>query len=228
MKHLFSLLPLALLLAACATRPLPPFATASQWTLSGNVARSARCDMAVDLGGGSTFPITNASNGDYDLHFVLTTPQLEAGDAFCRDYIASAICQIPLAIDSIEFVLAERYILLSHNPLSRWMPHLVRQADGTELVVEANPCATAVQPHDEIWRNFIFDDKRHRILVVDRIVKNGRHLALVYILQAETPRVPFTSTFHYDVTSRLNTQPVGEYMRALMDITIAALASRAR
>ena len=157
--------------------------------------------MAINFGGESVFPITNMSDGEYDLHFITNEEQFQAYDPYCRDYITSAISKIPLAIDSMQFV---------------------RQSDGVELVVEANPRAGSIQPHDEIWRNFIFDGQRHRILVVDRLVKNGKHLGIVYIMQGEDNHVPFSGNFHYDITARRNIQPVGEHMRALLDITIDA------
>lgn len=216
---------MTLLLASCAKHVMPPFASTPHWVLDGNVASSTVHDMAIDFGGGNTFPITNASDGEYELNFIATTKQFTNYDIVCQNYITSAISQIPLQIDSIEFVLADRYITFTPNVTKGWMPDLVRQADGTELVAEANPRSSTIQPHDEIWRNYVFDTHLHRIIVVDRLVKNGKHIGIAYIMQSENKHVPFASTYHYDVTQRRNTQPVGEAMRALLDITIAASES---
>ena len=214
-------LAVAVALAGCSVSKIPPFAS-SRWALDGNVASSVRHGMTINFGGESVFPITNMSDGEYDLHFITDNEQFQAYDPYCRDYIASALSKIPLTIDSLQLVLADQFIVFTPNLYSRWMPDFVRRPDGVELVVEANPRDEAVQPHDEIWRNFIFDNKRHRILVVDRLVKNGKHLGIVYILQGEDKHVPFSGNFHYDITARRNIQPVGEHMRALFDITIAA------
>ena len=208
-------------LAGCSVSKIPPFAS-SRWTLDGNVVSNARHGVAINFGGKSVFAITNMSDGEYDLHFITGDEQFQACDPYCREYIASAISKIPLIIDSLQLVLADQFIVFTPNLYSRWMPDFVRQSDGVELVIEANPRAEAIQPHDEIWRNFIFDNKRHRILVVDRLVKNGKHLGIVYIMQGEDKHVPFSGNFHYDITARRNIQPVGEHMRALLDITIDA------
>ena len=208
-------------LAGCSVSKIPPFA-ASKWTLMGNVASSTHHGVAINFGGESMFPITNMSDGEYDLHFITTDEQFQAYAPYCKDYIASAISEIPMTIDSLELVLADQFVMFRPNLLSEWLPDYVRQPDGTEFVVEANPRASVIQPHDEIWRNFIFDAKRHRILVVDRLVKNGKHLGIVYIMQGEDKHVPFSGNFHYDITARRNIQPVGEHMRALLGITIAA------
>ena len=215
----------ALGIAGCSASKMPPFAS-SRWALNGNVASSARYGIAINFGGESIFPIANLSDGRYDLNFITTDAGFQTYDAYCRGYIASAIDKIPIAIDSLELVLADQYVVFTPNLLGRWLPDYVRRADGAEMVVEANPLTSALQPHDEIWRNVIFDDKLHRILVVDRLVKNGRHLGIVYIVQSEDRKVPFAGSFHYDITSRRNVQPVGEHLRALLDITIAAAESR--
>lgn len=218
-------LTMAIALAGCSFNTIPPFAS-SGWAQMGNVASSARHGMAINFGGESVFPITNMSNGEYDLHFITNEEQFQAYDRYCRNYIASAIGKIPVKIDSLELVLADQFVVFSSNLLSAWMPDYVRQSDGTEFVTEANPLATVIQPNNEIWRNFIFDNKLHRILVVDRLVKNEKQLGIIYIMQGEDKHVPFSGSFHYDITSRRNIQPVGEHMRFLLDITIAASNSK--
>ena len=226
-KSLFTSMITMLMLCGCSAGKLPPFASAQAWTLDGNKAVSSAHDLTINFGGKDVFPITNMSDGGYDLNFITGDAQFQAYDPRCKEHIASAIRQIPLNIDSLEFVLADQFIVFTPRVANSWMPDLVRQADGTELVVEANPRTSTVQPHDEIWRNFIFDGKRHRILVIDRLVKNGKHIGIVYLMQSEDKKVPFSSTIHYDVTAPRNVQPVGEHMRALFDITIDAALSHA-
>ena len=225
-NSLFFLLLIAL--AGCSGYHLAPFATASHWSLNGNTVSSNVRGMTVNFGGQSSSPLSNSSNGEYELNFITSADDFETYAPWCKHYITSALKQIPLAIDSIEFFVADRYIVFSPSVNSIWIPDLIRQADSAEFVVEANPRSSYIQPHDEIWRNYIFDNKLHRIMVVDRFVKNGRHLAIVYIMQSENKHAKMTSTFHYDVTSRRNIQAVGEHMRALLDITIAASESSAQ
>ena len=213
---------LALALAGCSSANIPPFASSSQWQLNGNVVSSAHRAMAINFGGTDPFPITNLSNGEYALNFIVNDAQFQAYDSNCKTFIASAINKIPLDIDSVELVLADQYVVFLPASSIEWVPDFVRQADGSELVVEAQPLNDAKQPEDEIWRNVIADNKQHRILVVDRLVKNGTPLGIIYIIQGDNKKLPFSSTFHYDVTAPRNIQPVGEHMRFLLDITQAA------
>lgn len=209
-------------LAGCSNGKMPPFASSSQWSLDGNVVSSVRRGTKINFGGANPFPMTNLSNGEYDLNFIVNDAQFQAYDSNCKTFIASAINKLPLKVDSVELVLADQYVVFIPAFDIKWMPDFVRQADGSELVVEAQPRNEAKQSKDEIWRNVITDKKQHRILVVDRLVKNGLPLGIMYIIQGDNKRLPFSSTFHYDVTSPRNIQPVGEHMRFLLDITQAA------
>ena len=216
---------LVLALTSCSTRQMPPFSS-SQWALEGNVAVSSSYGMAVDFGGRSSSIITNASNGGYDLNFICSDVQWADYDVFCKHYITSVLRKIPLAVDSVGFVLADQFLMVEPNASQVWLPDMVRQSDGTELITKVFPPSSMVQPDDEIWRNVLFDNSLRRIIIVDRLVRGGRPLALVYLLQGETKRVPFSSVFHYDVTDRRYTQQVGEHMRYLLDISIDASQSQ--
>lgn len=225
-KYLIICAVAALALAGCSSGTVPPFASSSQWSLDGNVVSSVRRGMTINFGGTNPFPMTNLSNGEYALNFIVNDTQFQAYDSNCKKFIASAIDKLPLKVDSLELVLADQYVVFVPVASTKWMPDFVRQADGSELVVEAQPRRYAKQPEDEIWRNVITDNKHHRILVVDRIVKNGTPLGIMYIIQGDNKKLPFSNTFHYDVTSPRNIQPVGEHMRFLLDITQAAYQSQ--
>lgn len=216
---------LILILSGCSSYNMSPFAQSSGWVLDGNVASSHLYDMNIDFGGNGAALLTNAGDGGYELNFIHTDEQFEAYDSFCKNYFTSVMRQVPLSVDSIQFIMADRFMVFTPRVLNKWMPDYIRKGDGTEIVVQANPLKSLVQPHDEIWRNVLIDRKLKRNIVVDRMVKNGKHLAVAYVLQSENHRVPFTSTYHYDVTDWRNTQPVGEVMMGLLDATVKAYES---
>ena len=105
------------------------------------------------------------------------------------------------------------------------MPDYVRRADGSILTVQALPIASIVQPHDELWRNLIISKSKHQIIVVDRLIKNGRHYVIVYVMQSECKSSPYSRNIQYDITNPCNIQSVGTYLESLMEISIKALQS---
>ena len=213
---------IAVALVGCGNYHLPPFAGSGNWRVVDNHAQSEHLGIDIDFGNGSTFPIANARNGQYDLNFITDDASFDNYDMVCRNYVATMLRQLPMPIDSLDFILADRYVVARTGVLTQWVPHMICNADGARLVAQAHPRSTAVQPHDELWRNFVFDKKMHRIAIVDRFVKNGRHMAIIYILQGNNRKVPFAGMCDFDIFDRCNTQAVGSMMESLLDISEAA------
>lgn len=69
----------------------------------------------------------------------------------------------------------------------------------------------------------LLDTKRHRIVAIDRLVKNGHHYAIVYVLQSEHKSSPYTRCFSYDIIDRHHIQAVGTNLASLLSISVNAL-----
>ena len=225
-KHIGAAI-VTLFLIGCSNKyQMPPFCHNDDWRLLGNHAQNERTHTDIDFGAGSVMPITNASNGQYDLNFITDDAGFNEYDALCQRYAATLLKRLPMTIDSIGFILADQFLVVHPALDTRWRPDLIRRADGVVLAAQAFPPDGDVQPHDQLWRNFIFDKKMGRIAVVDRLVKNGKHLALIYVLQNENKHVPFAGTFNYDIFSRNNVQFIGMTMEGLLNISVGALETK--
>ena len=88
-KYIFILL-VTLCLASCGSYRMPPFCTTGDWDLLNNKVISS--DMAVDFGGNDI--LANASNGDYDLHFITSQEGFNAYDPKCAKYLADVMKQM--------------------------------------------------------------------------------------------------------------------------------------
>ncbi len=218
MKKYPYLLLAALGLASCGSYHVPPFGTSGNWNLVDNMVINS--DMAVDFGGNGI--LANAGNGEYDLHFITSQDGFNAYDPKCAKYITDVLKQIPLKIDSVEVILADQYLILSTNATSAWEPDYVRRADGAILTVQANPVQSLRQPHDELWRNLIINKSKHQIIVVDRLIRNNRHYAIVYVLQSESKSSPLVRNIQFDITGERNIQSTGTMLESLMDKSIDA------
>ena len=181
-------------------------------------------DMQIDFG--SNEIMANASNGDYDLHFITDQLAFKDYDSKCAKYLVDVIRHIPLVVDSIDVIFADEYLILTTNVINSWMPDYVRRADGSILTVQAIPIESLVQPHDELWRNLIINKQKHQIIVVDRLIKNGHPYAIIYVLQSECKSSPYSRNIQYDITNPQNIQSVGTYLESLMEISIKALKSK--
>lgn len=224
MKHLFIIAIAAFCLAGCARYQMPSFGSDS-WRLQGNSVINDNVGMKVDFGGKSTFPIANASNGSYDLNFIVDKDGFDRYNPACVSYIKDVLNKIPLTINTVDVILADQYMILTFSGGERWIPDYVRDADGTVFVTEANPISSGVQPSDELWRNLLFDAKKRQIVVVDRLIKGGKRYAIVYVLQSEKKGVPFSITTQYNLFNIHNIEMVGTYLDSLLQISIDALTT---
>ena len=223
MRRFLPILLLTACLASCTRYTLPSFGTFGQWRLLENGVTNG--DMTVNFAGDGI--LANASDGNYDLHFITSQAEFDAYEPRCAKYLTDVIRHIPLNVDSIAVILADEFLILSPAVNNAWEPDYIRRADGAVLTVQANPVESLVQPHDELWRNLIFNKRQHQITVVDRLVKNGKHYAIVYVLQSECKSSPFTRNIQYDINNPRNIQSVGTQLEALMDISVNALESQA-
>ena len=178
-------------------------------------------NLAVNFGGNGI--LANAGNGEYDLHFITSQEDFDAYDPKCAKYFTDVLKQIPLKIDSVEAILADQYLILSTSATSAWEPDYVRRADGAVLTVQANPVQSLRQPHDELWRNLIINKSKHQIIVVDRLIRNNRHYAIVYVLQSESKSSLLVRNIQFDITCERNIQSTGTMLESLMDKSIDAL-----
>ena len=206
-------------LAGCSSYKMAPFASGSDWSLKGNTVTSVKPAMSVNFGGDNIAPLSNMSDGDYNLHFIASDEAFARYSPECRKFVTDVLKKIPLQFESVELMLADQFIVLTPAVANAWMPDMVLQADGASYVVEANPVAGAVQPHDQLWRNVITDKRSKRITVVDRFVKDGHHYVIVYVLQSQTSKLPFVTAAHFDVTNPCNVQAVGTWLESLMHIS---------
>lgn len=90
------------------------------------------------------------------------------------------------------------------------------------LTVQAHPVESLVQPHDQLWRNLVVNKAKRQITVVDRLVKNGRHYAIVYVLQSESKSSPYAINYQFDITDPRNMQSIGTQLEALMKTSVNA------
>ncbi len=215
------LLPLiaALLMTGCSSYSMAPFASGSNWSRNGNTVSGGNPVMSINFGGDNIAPLSNLIDGDCDLHFIDSDVAFAQYGPVCRKFVTDVLKDVPLRFDTVQFILADKFVLLTPAVANGWLPDMVLQTDGVTYVAEANPVAGTVQSRDQLWRNVITDKRSKRVTVVDRFFKDGRQWAIVYVLQSQTQRLPFATAAHFDVADPRNVQAVGTWLESLMGVS---------
>lgn len=209
MKHTFYSFLIATCLTSCASYHMPPFSNSGQWSMEGNAVINKDAKIFMDCSFlGESDSIMNANNGSKELNFIASQESFNQYDSKCVKMVKNVLKDIPLTIDSIEVIFADQFIVLDINQANLWRPDCYRKADGSEWVEQAWPVSSLKMPDDQMWRNLIFNSKEHRLITVDRFVKQGRHMAIVQIFQSESKNAPWVN-WGYDITDKRNIQQVG-------------------
>jgi len=153
-------------------------------------------------------PNFNAFDKSEGPRFVDSEASFAQYDPALAGYIKDVLKSIPLKIDAIDVIFGDNFIVLTPSVDNQWRPDCYRNPDGATYVEQAWPVSSLVQPHDQVWRNFILNEKGKRLITVDRFVKQGRHFAIVQIYQSENKKIPWSNSI-VDVTSKRNIQNVG-------------------
>lgn len=118
------------------------------------------------------------------------------------DLIKSSINQLPFKDKRVEFVSADKFIVLRlDNENHEWMPNYSLNIKGDCVVESADEWNSYRKlQSDDFWRNLIISPSKKRVLCVDRVMLKGNFYAIVYVMQADKKGYPFSTLYHWDVT----------------------------
>lgn len=187
---------------------MPPFSHEGQWRAEGNAIIHEKTKLMLDCSDNPDLPNRNASDGTSDLHFIDSQELFDRYDPACAQYIKDILKCVPMKFDAIDAIFCDNFIVLTPAVDNDWRPDQYRLPDGAVYAEQAWPLESFVQPHDQVWRNIIFDKKEHRLVTVDRFVKRGQHFAIVQIFQSANKKAPWTNCL-MDFTDSRNIQSVG-------------------
>lgn len=84
------------------------------------------------------------------------------------------------------------------------------------------------QKEGEIWRNIVVSKKNHRVICIDRYLKEGRTQGFVYVLQSESEKFPTYGRYHWDVSDIHNIEMVGTNLQNLRELTMKRMKAGGR
>lgn len=118
---------------------------------------------------------------------------------------------IPFAVSEFKQVKPDVYTFKCGKYVSM-LPDYEVDDEGALMIWRTTFAPTHTeQPPQYIWRNIVIDKRYHRVLCVDRLLKDGKTFGYVFVLQSGTNGMP--NGYHWDVTDprhMLNVAPIVE------------------
>ena len=134
------------------------------------------------------------------LLFASCSNKMSEADKFWKDVVRD----VDFPIDSFR-PMGRYWATFTNSDITSYQPDYVMSKDGSVNVERMlYPEPPRRQAEDKLWRNLFFNNRHHRLVCVDRMIRQGRTQGVVYVMQSESKRYPSFGTYHWDVTDRRN------------------------
>ena len=198
-KNIFVLIS-ALLLSGCNSVNVH-FARQNHWTLNREKVEVTdsinKLAFIFKLKGDKK--VTNISNNSDSLNFIASYKDFKYYK--CNKYIKDVLKVVPTKIDSIYYVLGDRFIVFAGNGNNeKWKPDVIVNHQGGFYGTEEMRI-NAQDEENELWRNVIACHKDRRLICVDRFYIRNRYIGIIYIIQADRKKSPYWGTCHWNVNN---------------------------
>ncbi len=135
----------------------------------------------------------------------------------------SLVKDIPFPVTDIKQVKPGIY-LFHCDELCQMLPDYEVDNEGVETVWRTTFSNTHdKQPHNIIWRNIVISKPNRRVLCIDRLIKDGKSLGYLYVIQGEDDRFP--QGCHWDVTDHRLMLSVANILENITDLSVEMLNS---
>lgn len=134
------------------------------------------------------------------LLFASCSNKMSEADKFWKDVVRD----VDFSIDSLR-PMGKYWATFTNSDITSYQPDYVMYKDGSVNVERMlYPEPPRRQAEDKLWRNLFFNNRHHRLVCVDRMIRQGRTQGVVYVMQSESKKYPSFGTYHWDVTDRRN------------------------
>lgn len=115
-------------------------------------------------------------------------------------FMAAFRKDVPFVLDSLTQIGKDRYSFSNAQYINAEADDEIH-ADGSRMCLRTTfgDPKNLRQDSSVIWRNLFFNRKEQRMVCVDRIVRRGRTVGMIYIMQSESKKYPTIGTYHWDV-----------------------------
>lgn len=134
------------------------------------------------------------------LLFASCSNKMSEADKFWKDVVRD----VDFSIDSLR-PMGKNWATFTNSDITSYQPDYVMSKDGSVNVERMlYPEPPRRQAEDKLWRNLFFNNRHHRLVCVDRMIRQGRAQGVVYVMQSKSKKYPSFGTYHWDVTDRRN------------------------
>ena len=127
---------------------------------------------------------------------------------------------IPFQLDSLKSINNDCWSFVSNSIITVEPDYEIRNNSSLWVYHTFFDGPKQAQQPNIVWRNLFIKKRKHRIICVDRVLKDKKTKGIIYILQSRNKSYASCGHYNWDVTRLEHLEIVGSILEDIKDLTL--------
>ncbi len=127
---------------------------------------------------------------------------------------------IPFQLDSLKSINNDCWSFVSNSIITVEPDYEIRDEGSLSVYHTFFDEPKQVQQSNIVWRNLFVNKRKHRIICVDRVLKDDKTKGIIYVLQSRNKSYASCGHYNWDVTRLEHLELVGSILEGMKDLTL--------
>ena len=127
---------------------------------------------------------------------------------------------IPFQLDSLKSINNDCWSFVSNSIITVEPDYEIRNNSSLWVYHTFFNGPKQAQQPNIVWRNLFVKKRKHRIICVDRVLKDDKTKGIIYVLQSRNKSYASCGHYNWDVTRLEHLEIVGSILEGMKDLTL--------
>ena len=127
---------------------------------------------------------------------------------------------IPFQLDSLKSINNDCWSFVSNSIITVEPDYEIRNNSSLWVYHTFFDGPKQAQQPNIVWRNLFVKKRKHRIICVDRVLKDDKTKGIIYVLQSRNKSYASCGHYNWDVTRLEHLEIVGSILEGMKDLTL--------
>ena len=130
---------------------------------------------------------------------------------------------VPFQLDSLKSINNDCWSFVSNSIITVEPDYEIRNNSSLWVYHTFFDGPKQAQQPNIVWRNLFVKKRKHRIICVDRVLKDDKTKGIIYVLQSRNKSYASCGHYNWDVTRLEHLEIVGSILEGMKDLTLKRL-----
>ena len=127
---------------------------------------------------------------------------------------------VPFQLDSLKSINNDCWSFVSNSIITVEPDYEIRNNSSLWVYHTFFDGPKQAQQPNIVWRNLFVKKRKHRIICVDRVLKDDKTKGIIYVLQSRNKSYASCGHYNWDVTRLEHLEIVGSILEGMKDLTL--------